>query len=225
MIIPLRDYLPTRGPTFVNSGLIAANVLVYLAAYGPRVAPTPAQFQAVLPYTVIPAEISHGHALVTLLTGMFVHAGLAHIFGNMLFLYIFGNNVEDYLGHAAYLAFYLAGGIAGSLLQVAVDPAATIPSMGASGAIAGVLAAYLVLYPRARVGSLVILVFIPLYVRLPALVVIGFWALAQFLAGYAQLGVPGALEAGGVGYFAHIGGFISGLLLLSLLRPRVAPAR
>jgi membrane associated rhomboid family serine protease len=219
-VIPLRDYLPTRRPAFINTALILANVFFYLYYFGFTLAPTPDQFAAILPYVAIPAQVSHGAHLETLVTSMFLHASLLHLGGNMLFLYIFGNNVEEDLGHLRYLLFYLLCGIAGGLLQAFVDSNSTVASLGASGAIAGVLAAYAVLFPRARVGTVVLLGFIPLFFRLPALVVIGFWALIQFFGGLAQLASPAQLAQGGVGYFAHIGGFVAGLLLLGALQPR-----
>ena len=219
-MIPIRDYLPTRRPAFINTALIVANILFYVYFFGLAFAPTEAQFAAVLPYMTIPAEVVRGMHLDTLVTALFLHASLLHLGGNMLFLYIFGNNVEDDLGHLRYLFFYLAAGVAGGVLQSVVDPNSVIPSLGASGAIAGVLAAYVVLYPRSPVQTVVLLGFIPLFFRVPAIVVIGLWILLQFLSGYAQLGVPYALAQGGVGYFAHIGGFVAGLGLLYALQPR-----
>ena len=219
-MIPLRDYLPTRRPALVNTALIVANVFFYVYYFGLVFAPSDTQFSAVSQYLMIPARISHGQGLETLVTAMFMHASLLHLGGNMLFLYIFGNNVEDELGHLRYLLFYFLCGIAGGLAQTVVDPSARIPSLGASGAIAGVLAAYVVLFPRAAVQTVVLLGFIPLFFRLPAFIVIGLWIAAQFLAGYAQLGAPAQLAQGGVGYFAHIGGFVSGLILVEAMRPR-----
>jgi membrane associated rhomboid family serine protease len=216
-VIPLRDYARTRRPSVINTALIAANVAFYLYYFGPTLIPTQEQFSAVMPFLMVPARVSHGQGLETLLTSLFMHGSALHVAGNMLFLYIFGNNIEDDMGRIRYLVFYLACGIAGGLAQSAVDPNSMIPTLGASGAIAGVMAAYLVLHPRAPV--LVLLGFIPLV--LPALVVIGFWALIQFLSGYEQLGLPPgtAFGRGGVGYFAHIGGFLAGLVLLVALEP------
>jgi membrane associated rhomboid family serine protease len=142
---------------------------------------------------------------------MFLHANLIHLGGNMLFLWIFGNNVEDRLGHVLYLFFYLLAGIAGSLLQVLIDPTSTIPNVGASGAISGVLGAYLLWFPGARVVALVFLgIFITL-LRLPAWIFIGYWAGLQILLGLAGLAASAGGQSGGVAYFAHIGGFLTGL--------------
>src|SRR5205807_7665223 len=161
--------------------------------FGLVVSPSASQFSAILPYVVVPTDIAHGVGLGTLVTSLFLHANLLHLAGNMLFLYIFGNNVEDRLGHVRYFLFFLLCGIAGGILQTAVMAESAVPSLGASGAIAGVLAAYAVFYPRAEVETLVLLGFIPLFFRLRALFVIGAWILVQLLSGYAQLGVPQAI--------------------------------
>jgi len=213
-LIPLRDFLPTQRRPIVNSALIIANVAAYLYYFGFVLAPSREQFSAIQPFLLVPADLAHGQGLATLVTSIFLHASVLHLAGNMLFLFIFGNNVEDILGHFRYLLFYLLCGIAGGLLQSLIDTSSQVPSLGASGAIAGVLAAYVVLYPRAQVQTLVLLGFIPLFVRLPALIVIGLWIALQFFSGYAELGAPQALAQGGVGYFAHIGGFVAGLLLV-----------
>ena len=146
--------------------------------------------------------------VISLFESMFLHGGWLHIAGNMLFLWIFGNNIEDRLGHVRFLLFYLAGGLAASALQFLVGPNSTIPSVGASGAIAAVLGAYLVLYPRARVTTVVIFFLITI-VELPALVVLGLWFLLQLLEGVGGLGTQ--VNSGGVAYFAHVGGFVFGL--------------
>jgi membrane associated rhomboid family serine protease len=211
-MIPLRDINPTRRFAFITYGLIAVNIAVFLLTDVTDTA-----------FALIPNEISQGQRLGTLISAMFLHANLIHLGGNMLFLWIFGNNVEDRLGHVLYLFFYLLAGIAGSLLQVLVDPTSTIPSVGASGAISGVLGAYLLWFPTARVVSLVFLgIFITL-LRLPAWIFIGYWAGLQVLLGLVGLAAasPGG-QSGGVAYFAHIGGFLTGLAvgLLFLRRGR-----
>jgi membrane associated rhomboid family serine protease len=221
-MIPLRDYLPTRRPSVVNTALIALNIGLYLYFFGLTFSPGADAFNSAGRYFVIPALVSHGQALGTLVTAMFFHASLLHLAGNMLFLYIFGNNVEDALGRVKYIVFYLACGIIAGLAQCLVDPGSEIPSLGASGAIAGVLAAYVTLYPRARIGTLILFGFIPLFFRLRAIIVIGVWIALQLLSGYSQLGVPGAMQQGGVGYFAHIGGFFAGFVLIRIMRPRGA---
>jgi membrane associated rhomboid family serine protease len=146
---------------------------------------------------------------------MFMHGGLFHVGGNMLYLGIFGNNVEDTLGHLRYLVFYLASGLAAALTQVAVGPGSDLPMVGASGAVSGVLGAYLLLFPNAHVTTLIILGFFFRVVRVPALFVLGFWIVLQVLNGLGSFGA-----SGGVAFFAHIGGFVAGMGLLFVLRPR-----
>jgi membrane associated rhomboid family serine protease len=153
---------------------------------------------------------------LTILFAMFMHGGLLHIGGNMLFLWIFGNNVEDSMGRLTFVGFYLLGGLAATLLQTVVNPASTVPNLGASGAIAAVLGGYALLYPRARVATLIFIVFFVTVLELPALVVLGGWFLLQLLdAGAASGG-----DVGGVAYFAHIGGFLFGLLTIKLFAHR-----
>jgi membrane associated rhomboid family serine protease len=152
---------------------------------------------------------------------MFMHGGLLHLGGNMLFLWIFGNNIEDSMGKARFLAFYLLGGLAAIALQTLVDPDAAVPTIGASGAVAAVLGGYALLYPRARVVTVVIIVFFFTVITLPALLVLGLWILLQIASGVAELGAPVGGEGGGVAYFAHIGGFFFGLLLIKLFANRV----
>jgi len=192
-------------------------------------------------YSVVPVALTHGipqtslpgvpahipfhtpsPVYLTLITSMFLHAGWLHIGGNMLFLYIFGDNVEDRMGHIPYLLFYLFCGVGAGITQVAVDPGSSIPSLGASGAIAGVLAAYLVLFPLARVRTIIFIVFFFTIVTLPAFVLIGIWFLLQFLDGVAALSNV-QQGMGGVAYFAHVGGFVTGLVITFLLRPWLRP--
>ena len=219
-MIPLREYLPLRRPPVVTWALILINVFVYIYFFGVAISPTDAQFAQVQQYMVVPAEIAQGHHLDTLITAMFLHANILHIGGNMLFLHVFGNNVEDALGRVKYLFFYLACGVVAGLAQSFVDPTSTVPSLGASGAIAGVLAAFMVMYPRAQIETLALFGFIPLFFKLPALIFIGIWIVLQFVSGIAQFGLSTQVAQGGVGYFAHIGGFLSGLVLLYAIRPR-----
>jgi len=154
---------------------------------------------------------------LTVLTSMFMHGGFLHIIGNMLFLWIFGNNVEDSMGRPRFLAFYLLGGLAALALQVAVSPGSTAPTIGASGAIAGVLGGYVLLFPRARVLTLVFIIFFVTFLELPALLVLGFWFLQQLYFGTQDLSNP---IGGGVAYFAHIGGFAFGLALIRAFATR-----
>jgi membrane associated rhomboid family serine protease len=153
---------------------------------------------------------------LTILTAMFMHGGLLHIAGNMLFLWIFGNNVEDSMGRPTFIGFYLLGGLAATLLQTAVGPNSTVPNLGASGAIAAVLGGYALLYPRARVATLIFIIFFVTVLELPALVVLGGWFLLQV----ADAGVSSGGAQGGVAYFAHIGGFLFGLLTIKLFAHR-----
>ena len=174
-------------------------------------------------YTFVPARMWSGQytltaSVVTIFTAMFLHAGWLHILGNMLFLYIFGDNVEDRLGHLRYLVFYLACGFGASLCHAAFNPASRLPSLGASGAISGVLAAFLFLYPRARILTLVPFFFF-FTVEIPAFFFIFYWFVIQFFSGALSLQQATA-TTGGTAYFAHIGGFVSGIVLLFLLKPR-----
>jgi membrane associated rhomboid family serine protease len=156
---------------------------------------------------------------VTLFTSMFMHGGLLHLLGNMLFLWIFGNNIEDSMGRPRYIVFYLAGGLVALAAQTLIDPDAAVPTIGASGAVAAVLGGYALLYPRARVVTLVIIILFITVIELPALVVLGLWFLVQLFYGAADLAQP--VGGGGVAYFAHIGGFVFGLLLIKLFANRV----
>ena len=211
-MIPLRDYNPTRRPSLLTWGLILINFAVYF-----YLAQNPVMDEnAIAQYAVVPADITAGRHLGTLITSMFLHASLLHVAGNMLFLWIFGNNVEDRLGEIKFVIIYFVAGIAGSLLQVYITPTSTVPMLGASGAISGILAAYLVYFPRARVLTFIVPFF---FVTLSAYIFIGYWVLLQALNAYLNLGVTG----GGVAFFAHVGGFVSGLILALLLRPREHP--
>jgi len=157
---------------------------------------------------------------VTLFSSMFMHGGWLHILFNMLFLWIFGNNVEDAMGRIRYVLFYLLGGLVALMTQVLVHPDSTVPTVGASGAIAAVLGGYLLLYPRARILSVVFLFFFFTFIEIPAMVMLGIWFLLQFLPAVGQLSAPDVAGGGGVAYFAHVGGFIFGLAAISLFAHR-----
>lgn len=162
-------------------------------------------------FTDIPPAIGPP-VIVTLLTSMFLHGGFLHVGANMLFLWVFGDNIEDVMGHVRFLLFYLLCGVAGGMTQIMLDRDSTVPLVGASGAISGVMGAYLVLFPRGMVRVATLLIIIPLIFRLPAVIVIGFWFAIQALSGYASLGMDSV--QGGTAFFAHIGGFVAGILLV-----------
>jgi membrane associated rhomboid family serine protease len=212
-VIPLRDLNPTRTTPLLTYLIIAVNALVFFhqATLGPY-----AEKLFVLHYGLVPALLSEHH-FITPLTSMFMHGGVLHLLLNMWSLYIFGDNVEDAIGRPRFLMFYLGSGLAAAAAQYWVGPTSTIPMIGASGAIAGVMAAYLRLFPRARVVTL-----IPLFVffftrEIPAVVFIVFWFVVQLISGVGSLGVDAG--QGGVAFFAHIGGFLAGLLLIGSLLP------
>lgn len=168
-------------------------------------------------FTDIPPTIAYP-IWITAITSMFMHGGLLHIASNMLYLWVFGDNIEDAMGPFRFIIFYLLCGLGALAAQIAIDPGSQTPIVGASGAIAGILGGYLMLFPRGRVNVVTFIVIIPLLLRLPALIVIGFWILIQFFSGWASLG-PNVDEAtGGVAYFAHIGGFLTGVILIRFFR-------
>ena len=209
-MIPLRDVIPSRTKPGVTITLIVINVMVYLFQVG-----LAEQVQEAFLYSfaVVPAYFSFG----SVFTSMFVHGGLAHLGGNMLFLWIFGDNVEDRMGHFRYLFFYLTCGFIAAIAQVMLDPDSLVPMVGASGAIAGVMGAYLVLYPHSRV--LMLFPFPVFLFELPAIAFLGFWFVVQFLNGIGQLPVFQQNQiSGGVAFWAHVMGFVSGLVLVLFLR-------
>jgi membrane associated rhomboid family serine protease len=216
MFIPLKDLNPSRTYPFVNITLILVNVVVFLYQFS---LPGPAFKAFVLANSTVPARIPSffaGHvgfevAFLPLFTSMFLHAEFWHIAGNMLFLWIFGDNVEDFFGHFAYFLFYIVCGIGAGLLHIAFNLHSTVPALGASGAISGVMGAYILLYPRARILTLVIIFPIPV----PTVIFLGLWYILQFMAGLSTIG---AKVTGGVAVWAHIGGFLLGMLLTSLAR-------
>ena len=238
-MIPLRDENPTRTTPYVTFVLIAANVVAFLWQMGAIVSGHRAQMLA---YTLVPYDVVKGADLIypggpqpvllTVFTSMFMHANFLHIGGNMLYLWIFGNNIEDVLGHFRFLFFFLACGVAAALGQIIVEPLSQIPMMGASGAIAGVLGAYILLFPTANIISLVFLGFFVTTAQIPAIIVLGIWFVTQMVSlGYMR-GIGGAPH-GGVAYAAHIGGFVAGVILIWLLggkrrvrqRSNLAPIR
>src|SRR5258708_33716386 len=214
MFIPLKDLNPRRTYPVVNTILILTNVIVFLyqLTLTPHQSDAFALANASIPNHIRLALSGHGSleaAFVPIFTSMFLHSGFMHIAGNMLFLWIFGDNVEDYFGHFPYLLFYLVCGIGSGLTHIIFNFHSPLPALGASGAISGVMGAYIILYPRARVLTLVLIFFIPI----PAFIILGYWFLLQFLAGISTVG---AAATGGVAWWAHIGGFLMGMLITSL---------
>jgi membrane associated rhomboid family serine protease len=212
-MIPIRDHNPSGRFPFVTYSLILINV----AIFGYMFFLSPEALEGFIrSYALVPDDIVRGFNLGTLFTAMFLHAGLAHLVGNMLFLNIFGDNLEDRFGHFKFLLFYLGAGLVGSLLQIAMDPSSTIPNLGASGAIAGAMGGYLVLYPTHRIDVLW-----GFYgtSAVPARMMLVYWIIFQFFGGVGSLGVDG----GGVAYFAHIGGFAFGYLVTWLINRRMQP--
>jgi hypothetical protein len=233
-MIPLKDDMPRLSTPVVNYFLIASNVVVFLfqsslsersqtgfiLAFGL----IPARLAAIL-HVAVPHIHSHGYAispeiaLLPILTSMFLHASTWHLIFNMWFLWVFGRNVEDTLGHFPYLVFYLTCGVVAALAQTLSDMSSQIPTVGASGAIAGVMGGYFILYPRARVLMLVPFLFV-FFLWLPAWVVLGYWFVLQFLSGVGTALVTAGRNSGGVAFWAHVGGFVAGVLMI-----RIFPSR
>ncbi len=223
-MIPLKDENPSKTIPFVNVFLILTNItaFIYLKYF---LNGEPQQVFSQLGF--IPYEFSHLKDIrptnlvplpLSLFTSMFIHGGWIHLMSNMLYLWIFGDNIEDRLGHIRYILFYLMCGILATLVYGFVNMNSRIPTVGASGAIAGVLGAYLLLFPAARIKTLFILFIFAKIIRLPALVVLGFWIIVQILSGFTEYRMQ---DTGGIAWFAHIGGFISGLMLVKLFKKRV----
>ncbi len=231
-MIPLRDENPIRITPWLTYLLIALNVAVFLVEFFGGIGTTRSGLAGPLAgFTMVPAELTHGLDLptngvtirpfwLTIFTSMFMHGGWLHLIFNMLYLFIFGNNIEEALGRRRFLLFYILCGLGAAAAQIAVAPDSTVPNLGASGAIAGVLGAYLVLYPKAGVDSLLFLGIFFTKIRLPAWVMLGFWIVSQFFSQLlgSMMTRPGS--TGGVAYMAHIGGFICGMILIKLMGTR-----
>ena len=224
MLLPLKDDNPTSSFPLVTIGIILANGLIFFH----QITLDFVESQRFLfQWGAIPYQVTHGEVLnvrpliplpLTIFSSMFLHGGFLHLFGNMLYLWIFGNNIEDTLGHFRFFLFYLVCGLLAAVVQIVFDPNLTVPMVGASGAIAGILGAYLLLFPGARVVTLVFILIIVRLVRIPALILLGFWFFIQLL------GVGGGAVSN-VAFFAHIGGFIFGLLLVRVFQPRRSRGR
>ncbi len=239
-MIPLYDENPTETTPYVTIALIAINIFVFFfvqPALGSGVrlslhlpghwVMVTGREAAAWVWGAIPYEIFHSREItphywvpvpLTLLTCMFLHGGIFHLGGNMLYLWIFGNNVEDVLGHIRFLVFYLLSGVLATLAHAMTAPNSMLPLIGASGAISGVLGAYMLRFPTARIKTLIILIIFITTIDIPAFFFIGFWFFMQFINGTASLGIG---QTGGVAWFAHIGGFIAGIILFSLFPKRV----
>jgi membrane associated rhomboid family serine protease len=208
-MIPLRDANPSRHTPVVTITFIVINTLAFLyqvtLASGDRLMPF---FDT---FAIIPAQLttSFGAEFFTIFTAMFLHGSWMHLIGNMLYLWIFGDNIEDVLGHGRFVVFYVIGGLAATAAQVLIAPNSPVPNIGASGAIAAVLGGYLLLYPRARVTTLVF----RFITEVPAFIVLGFWFVLQLFQGVGSLATVSA-QTGGVAFFAHVGGFVAGLVLI-----------
>jgi membrane associated rhomboid family serine protease len=211
-MFPISDVIPSRTVPVVTIGLIVVNALVFLHEL---LLPAPSLEAFMQQYALIPA----GFSWPTVFTSMFLHAGFWHVLPNMVYLWIFGDNVEDRLGHARYLAFYLAAGTAAAVAQLAINPFSAVPMVGASGAIAGVMGAYFVLYPQSRVLTAVFVLIFFDVIEIPAIFFLGLWFLLQLLSGVGSLGVSNA-AGGGTAFFAHIGGFATGAVVGVILRAR-----
>jgi len=211
-MIPLRDVIPSRTTPYITIAIIVLNALAWLFELSlPRdVLPVFLQY-----YGVVPAEFSPP----SLVTSMFLHGSWSHVIGNMWYLWIFGDNVEDRVGHARFIVFYLLCGIVAALAQVAADPTSQLPTIGASGAIAGVMGAYFVLYPQSRVLTLLPWIFIQI-VELPAVVLLGFWFLMQLFSAGAIAVTSSTHGGGGVAFMAHVAGFVCGAASIFVFRKR-----
>jgi membrane associated rhomboid family serine protease len=229
MLIPIRDENPTRSFPIVTLSLILANLGIFFYQFTLGSSALELFFAK---YALFPSQITTGVAVtpiaikpffLSIFTSMFIHGGLVHIAGNMLYLWIFGNNIEDVLGHLKFLLFYLAAGLGGAIAHIISSPYSQVPTVGASGAIAGILGAYLILFPYARVLTIVPIFFFIEIIRVPAIILIGFWFILQLFNGFLSLEV--ASGTGGVAWFAHIGGFLAGLILIYLIPKRRTPSR
>jgi len=222
-MIPLRDNVPRTTWPWVTAALILVNCIVFSR----EISLEPFQLNLLIEtYALVPARtvaffsglpVSPQRALLPFFSAMFLHGGWMHLIGNMWFLWIFGDNVEDRVGHLRYLALYLCCGLAGSVMYVLLSLESSVPSLGASGAIAGVMGAYLITYPRARVMTLIPIFIFFTRVEIPAYLILVYWFLLQFLSGVASINVPD--QTGGVAWFAHVGGFAAGIPLMLILRP------
>lgn len=224
MLLPLKDDNPTSSFPFATIGIILVNSVIFSHQITLDFAGSQ---RFIFQWGAIPYQITHGELLqvaplipipLTIFTSMFVHGGFFHLFGNMLYLWIFGNNIEDSLGHFRFFLFYLVCGLLAAAVQIFYDPNLRVPMVGASGAVAGILGAYLLLFPGARVLTLVFIIIFIKFIRIPALIILGFWFFIQLIS-------VRAAAISNVAFFAHIGGFIFGLILVKVFQPRRSRGR
>jgi len=233
-VVPLRDDNPVSTIPVVTYGLIGLNIAVFLYQLGLSRVGLDRWFEA---WALVPAQLSESfqgaleapaYEWITLVSSQFLHGGFFHVGGNLLYLWVFGNNIEDQLGHLRFLIFYLGCGVLAGLTQWMVDPASTVPTVGASGAIAGVMGAYILRFPRAHIVTLIPLIIFFTTIRVPAIFFLGFWFVQQALFGLASLSSEASWSDGGVAYWAHSGGFVFGLILgpmLGLMGPKSRSGR
>jgi membrane associated rhomboid family serine protease len=222
-MFPIRDNVPSRTYPVVTVGLIVVNVMVFIVevAMGARGLQRFAYSHGLIPVYVTAygsgVGVSAGQAFLPFFSAIFLHGGWLHLIGNMWYLWIFGDNVEDRLGHVRFLVFFILCGVIGNIAHYAFNHMSEVPAIGASGAVAGVLGVYLISYPGARILTLIPIFFFIQFVELPALIVLGFWFVLQFLNGLGSVVVSTA--TGGVAWWAHIGGFLGGIVIFRLFRP------
>jgi membrane associated rhomboid family serine protease len=214
-MIPIRDHNPSGKTPFITYALITINTAIFIFMFS---MPQAALETFIDNFALIPSLVVSGQNTLSLLTSMFLHGGIGHLVGNMLFLNIFGDNLEDALGYIKFLIYYLVAGLGGSFLQILFDPHSTVPNLGASGAIAGVMGGYLLLFPRHRVDVLFSFGFLLERVTVPAYTMLFYWFVAQLFYGVGSLALPGN---GGVAFFAHVGGFLTGYLLIFPFKDRL----
>jgi membrane associated rhomboid family serine protease len=221
-MLPLRDNIPSRSVPLVNWALIGLNTIVFIYQTGLKPF---ALNNFINAYGMVAAKLNlvHPSTWLPLISAIFLHGGWLHLISNMWVLFIFGDNIEDRLGHVRYLAFYLLGGIFANILQATILPTSLVPSIGASGAIAAVLGGYFLLYPRARVVTIIPLFLYPWIVEISAFIFLGFWFISQLYSGFLFLSMPGGASMGGIAWWAHIGGFVFGMLTVHVFARPAAP--
>ncbi len=211
-MIPLRDTQPSYSTPYVTVGIIIVNVLVFLYQFS---LDSYSLNWFIAHYAIIPDRLQYSD----MATSMFLHGGWMHLIGNMWFLWIYGDNVEDVLGHFKYLIFYLLCGVAAALLHVILNPYSRVPTLGASGAIAGVMGAYMVKFPHSRIITLIPIVIFFTTAEIPAILMLAYWFIIQLFSGVGSIGYSN-VSAGGVAWFAHVGGFVAGIILVFMLGTR-----